>query len=347
MENVLIAMSGGVDSSAAAVCIKNMGHSASGATMVMFDGNAVPGASDEGVRDARLACERLGMQFFAIDAKDEFRNSVMENFVSSYLAGETPNPCIVCNNKLKFGMFLDFAKENGFDKIATGHYAVVDKIGERYVLRRGKDPKKDQSYVLYSLTQDVLSRLILPLGELTKDEVRALAAESGLSVANKKESQDICFVPDGDYAGFIERYTGMLPPEGNFVLGDGTVIGRHKGLIRYTVGQHKKLGLGIHIPYYVTAKNAERNEIVLGSNEDLFTREVYATDVNYIAIDKLDAPMRVKAKLRYRHTEQDAWIYPDEKGVRVVFDEPQRASTPGQAVVFYDGDVVVGGGKIV
>ncbi len=347
MNNVLVAMSGGVDSGAAAVCIKNMGYSAAGANMIMFDSSLVPGASEDGVKDARLSCERLGMEFFAIDARDEFRREVMEYFVASYAKGETPNPCIVCNNKLKFGLFADFAAEHGFDKIATGHYAVVDRQGDRYILRRGKDPKKDQSYVLYSLSQSVLSRLILPLGGLTKDEVRALAAERALDVANKKESQDICFVPDGDYAGFIERYTGTLPPEGNFVLGDGSHIGQHKGLIRYTVGQHKKLGLGIHIPYYVTAKNAERNEIILGSNEDLFKREVRATEMNYIAIDRLDAPLRVKAKLRYRHTEQDAWVYPEENGVRVVFDEAQRAPTPGQAVVFYDGDVVIGGGKII
>jgi tRNA-specific 2-thiouridylase len=193
----------------------------------------------------------------------------------------------------------------------------------------------------------VLSKLMLPLGELTKDEVRELAGQSSLNTATKKESQDICFVPDGDYAGFIERFTGIIPPEGDFVLRDGTVIGRHKGLIRYTVGQHKKLGLGIHIPYYVTAKNAQRNEIILGSSEDLFAREVRAVDVSFMAFDKLDAPLRVKAKLRYRHTEQDAWVYPEEDGVRVVFDEAQRAPTPGQAVVFYDGDVVLGGGKII
>ncbi len=340
-------MSGGVDSGAAAVCIKNMGCSVAGANMIMFDAALVPGASEDGVKDARLSCERLGMEFFAIDAREEFRREVMEYFVASYEKGETPNPCIVCNNKLKFGLLWDFAAEHGFDKIATGHYAVVERQGDRHILRRGKDPKKDQSYVLYSLPQSVLSRLILPLGGLTKDEVRGLAAERELAVANKKESQDICFVPDGDYVGFIERYTGVLPPEGNFVLGDGSVIGRHKGLIRYTVGQHKKLGLGIHIPYYVTGKNAEKNEIILGSNGDLFKREVRASELNWIAIDRLDAPMRVKAKLRYRHTEQDAWVYPEDDGVRVVFDEAQRAPTPGQAVVFYDGDIVVGGGKII
>ena len=315
--------------------------------MIMFDESTVPGASEDNVSDARRCCDALGMEFFAIDAKEQFRREVMGDFVSAYQRGETPNPCIVCNNKLKFGMFLDFAEERGFDKIATGHYAVVDRQGDRYILRRGKDPKKDQSYVLYSLTQKVLSKLILPLGDLTKDEVRALAHESALATAGKKESQDICFVPDGDYAGFIERFTGLIPPEGNFVLRDGTVIGRHKGIIRYTVGQHKKLGLGIHIPYYVTAKNADRNEIILGSSDDLSSREVRATEVNWIAIDSLTAPLRVKAKLRYRHVEQDAWVYPEEDGVRVVFDEAQRAPTPGQAVVFYDGDVVIGGGKIV
>lgn len=347
MNKVLIAMSGGVDSSAAAVCIKNMGHTAAGATMVMFDGGTVAGATDEGVRDARLACETLGMDFFTLDAREEFRREVMEDFVSAYMNGETPNPCLVCNKKLKFGMFLDYAEKNGFDKIATGHYAIVKKQGDRFILCRGRDARKDQTYVLYSLTQNVLSKLMLPLGELTKDEVRELAGQSALNTATKKESQDICFVPDGDYAGFIERFTGIIPPEGDFVLRDGTVIGRHKGLIRYTVGQHKKLGLGIHIPYYVTAKNAAHNEIILGSDEDLFAKEVRAVDVNFMAFDKLDAPLRVKAKLRYRHTEQDAWVYPEEDGVTVVFDEAQRAPTPGQAVVFYDGDVVLGGGKII
>ena len=343
---ILVAMSGGVDSSAAAVCLRNEGYSIAGATMVMFDSCEVPCASEDGAKDAEAACNRLGMDFHLIDAKAPFKEYVMGSFVNSYLAGETPNPCIVCNNKLKFGLFLDYALEKGFDKIATGHYAKIKKQGERYLLVRGEDRNKDQSYVLYSLTQKALSHLVLPLGELSKAEVRELAADVGLSNADKKESQDICFVPDGDYASFIERRVGCVQ-HGEFALSDGTVIGEHKGIIRYTIGQHKKLGLGIHIPYYVLKKDAAANRIILGSNEDLFQKNVRAEEMNWIACDTPTHPIRVKAKLRYRHTEQDATVYADEDGrATIVFDEAQRAITPGQAVVLYDGDVVVGGGKI-
>ena len=336
-------MSGGVDSSAAAVCLQRAGYECIGATMVMH------GECDsEGVSDARAVAEALNMDFQVIDVRDEFRRYVMDEFVRSYLAGETPNPCIVCNKTLKFGLFADYAKKLGADTIATGHYARVEKCGDRYLLKKGKDPKKDQSYVLYNLNQKILSRLVLPLGAMDKSEVRELALEASLKNASKKESQDICFVPDGDYVGFIERYTGRLPPEGDFVLRDGKVMGRHKGIIRYTVGQQKKLGLGIHTPLYVLEKDAAANRIILGSNEDLFTRTVIAKDINWIADEAPTFPFRAAAKIRYKHAEQSATVEEAGEGrVKVTFDEPQRAATPGQAVVFYDGDTVIGGGTVV
>ena len=336
-------MSGGVDSSAAAVSLRNAGYECLGATMIMHSMDGAAGADD-----ARAAAEALSMSFSVLDVQEEFRREVMEDFVRSYLRGETPNPCIVCNKKLKFGLFADYANELGADFIATGHYAKVEKCGDRYLLKKGLDTRKDQSYVLYNLTQDVLSRLLLPLGVLTKAEVREMASEAALRNAEKKESQDICFVPDGDYVGFIERFLGCGVPEGDFVLRDGTVMGRHKGIIRYTVGQHKKLGLGIHTPLYVLEKDAEKNRIILGSNEDLFVRELEAVDLNWIACDEPTSPIRVAAKIRYKHVEQPATVEMIGEGrARVVFDEPQRAVTPGQSVVFYDGDTVVGGGLVI
>ncbi len=341
-KKVLLAMSGGVDSSAAAVCLQNAGYECLGATMLMQD------AGVSGTDDARAVAEALGMDFSVLDVREQFKKEVMDQFIASYLNGETPNPCIVCNKKLKFGLFADYAKEIGADYIATGHYARVEKYGDRYAIKKGADERKDQSYVLYNLTQETLSRLILPLGNMEKAEVRELALEASLKNAEKKESQDICFVPDGDYVGFIERTLGYTTPEGDFVLRDGKVMGRHKGIIRYTIGQHKKLGLGIHTPLYVLEKDAENNRIILGSNEDLFVTTVEARDINWMAIEKPDAPIRALAKIRYKHKEQPAIIEViGEDRVRVTFDEPQRAATPGQAVVFYDGDTVLGGGTVI
>ena len=341
-KKVLLAMSGGVDSSAAAVCLQNEGYECLGATMLMQD------AGESGVTDARLVAETLGMDFSVLDVRKEFKKEVMDEFIASYLRGETPNPCIVCNKKLKFGLFDDYAKELGADYIATGHYAKVEKCGDRYLLKKGLDERKDQSYVLYNMTQDILSHLLLPLGTMSKAEVRELATEAALKNAEKKESQDICFVPDGDYVGFIESMLGKNVPEGDFVLRDGTVMGRHKGIIRYTIGQHKKLGLGIHTPLYVLEKDAANNRIILGSNEDLFTTTVEAKDLNWIACDGITEPTRVAAKIRYKHREQMATVEMiGEDRARVTFDSPQRAATPGQAVVFYDGDTVVGGGTVI
>lgn len=341
-KKVLLAMSGGVDSSAAAVCLQNEGYECLGATMLMQD------AGESGVTDARLVAETLGMDFSVLDVRKEFKKEVMDEFIASYLRGETPNPCIVCNKKLKFGLFDDYAKELGADYIATGHYAKVEKCGDRYLLKKGLDERKDQSYVLYNMTQDILSHLLLPLGAMSKAEVRELATEAALKNAEKKESQDICFVPDGDYVGFIESMLGKNVPEGDFVLRDGTVMGRHKGIIRYTIGQHKKLGLGIHTPLYVLEKDAANNRIILGSNEDLFTTTVEAKDLNWIACDGITEPTRVAAKIRYKHREQMATVEMiGEDRARITFDEPQRAATPGQAVVFYDGDTVLGGGTVV
>lgn len=341
-KKVLIAMSGGVDSSAAAVCLKNEGYECLGATMLMQD------AGENGIADARAVANALDMDFSVLDAREMFKKEVMDQFVAAYLRGETPNPCIVCNKKLKFGLFDDYAKQLGADYIATGHYARVGKCGDRFLIKKGLDEKKDQSYVLYNMTQDVLSRLLLPLGGMSKAEVRELAIEAALKNAEKKESQDICFVPDGDYAAFIRRTTGTDFPKGDFVDTDGKVLGTHKGIIHYTIGQRRGLGLALPAPLYVFRKDLEGNRVILSPEALLFSKHLDAKDVNLIPFDRLEKPIRVKAKVRYKQGAQWATVTATgESTVHVEFDEPQRAFAKGQAVVFYDGDYVVGGGTII
>jgi len=306
-----------------------------------------PDGCEDPTFDARAAAERLGIPFFAFDMREEFRKNVISDFIETYKRGETPNPCIVCNKTMKFGLFLDRAEELGYDMIATGHYAKVKKEGERYLLYKSDDEKKDQRYVLWSLSQRALSKLILPLGTLSKDEAREAARGAELATANKKESQDICFVPDGDYAGFILRTSGLTFPEGEFVTEDGRVLGTHKGIIHYTVGQRRGLGLALPAPLYVKKKDVEKNKVILCPSEGLFSRELYAHSVNWIAFDSLESSIRLEAKIRYGARQTPCTVHPlGEGAVRVEFDEPQRAISPGQSVVFYDGDLVVGGGVI-
>ena len=344
MENkILVALSGGVDSSAAAALLMKEGCFVGGATMRLCP----DGCGEDPSKDAKAAAERLGIPFFLFDMREEFKNQVIDDFISTYINGKTPNPCIVCNKTMKFGAFIDKAEELGYPMIATGHYARIKREGGRFLLYKSNDQKKDQSYVLWSLTQKALSRLLLPLGGLSKEESRAAAEAAGLTNANKKESQDICFVPDGDYAAFIKRETGIAFPKGEFVTEDGRVLGTHKGIIHYTVGQRRGLGLALPAPLYVKGKDTKTNRVILCPSDGLFSNELTAHSVNWIAFDDLDSPIRLEAKIRYGARQTPCTVIPQGEGpVRVVFDEPQRAVSPGQSVVFYDGDLTVGGGII-
>lgn len=347
-------MSGGVDSSAAAA-ILSRSYIAIGATMRLYTNEDIAVDSRtccslDDTEDARSAANKLGMEFYVFNFGDRFRECVIDKFNDAYIRGLTPNPCIECNRCLKFDTLLRRAEELGCDYIATGHYVRrrFDEKTGKYQLLKGLDDAKDQSYVLYGMTQYQLERTLFPIGEMTKAQTRELAQQYGLVNARKPESQDICFVPDGDYAAFIERYTGKTFPEGDFVDKEGNVLGRHKGIIRYTIGQRKGLGIALGQPAYVVEKDPAANKVVLGSNDDLFDNTALAENFNWISGQVPEGPVRVKARVRYNQKEQPAMLYPEEGGrVRAVFDEPQRAITPGQALVCYDGEVVLGGGEII
>ncbi len=342
-EKVMIGMSGGVDSSVSAHLLLKEGNEVAGVTLLLCKG-----AEETNSADAKAVCDRLDIKHFTFDLQKEFSDFVISDFTSQYINGKTPNPCLVCNKYIKFGEMIKIAEANGYDKIATGHYARIKEENGRYLLLRAKDLSKDQSYVLYMLTQNQLSKSVFPLGEYEKSEIREMAQNNNFINANRPDSQDICFVPDGDYASFIEQNTGFMSREGDYVDINGSVLGKHKGVIHYTLGQRKGLGIALGKPRFVIDKNSETNRVVLGDEEHLFSKEVIVRDVNFIPFDKLETEMRVTAKLRYRHNAQPATIYPLENGgVKIVFDQPQRAASPGQAAVFYDGDIVVGGGIIV
>lgn len=350
-QKIMVGMSGGVDSSVAAYLLKKQGYEVTGVTFKLWDDPTLESGccSADDVRDAAYVCQQLGIPHYVLNYKDLFRQEVVGPFAEEYLRGRTPNPCISCNRYIKFGAFSHKLRELGFDLMATGHYACCgyNEATGRWELKRAIHPEKDQSYVLYNLTQEQLAMLRLPLGEYSKPEIRAIAEESGLVVAKKPDSQDICFVPDGDYAKFIEQYTGRKSKPGDFVDMEGNILGRHKGIIHYTLGQRRGLGIPAAARLYVCDISPKTNQVVLGSNEDLFHTELTAEKVNLISCESLKEPMRLKAKIRYRHPEQDALAWQTEDGVlHVRFDKPQRAITKGQAVVLYDGDIVVGGGVI-
>lgn len=339
----LIAMSGGVDSAVAACLTAREGFRCVGASMRLWRGGEDPTPA------AARAAEQLGIPFHALELTEEFERDVIQKFIRVYEAGGTPNPCVDCNRCMKFGRLMEAAGALGCRFLVTGHYARITR-GEdgRFLLRKALDPAKDQSYVLYPLTQEQLARVRFPLGELTKEQVRKIAEELGLESAHRRESQDICFVPDGDYASFMERYTGKTYPAGDFLDAGGAVLGRHRGAVRYTLGQRRGLGLPMGERVYVCGKDMARNTVTVGPESALSSSALVAGEMNWISIAALTSPMRVRAKTRYRQREQDALASPFPDGrVRVDFDAPQRAVTPGQALVLYDGDAVVGGGTIL
>ncbi len=351
MKKAIIAMSGGVDSSVAAYFMKKNGYECIGATMKLYDDELIGENEDktccslDDIEDARNVARKLGIPYYVFNFKDDFREKVIENFISTYENGGTPNPCIECNRYLKFEKLMQKMKELSYDYVVTGHYATVEEKDGRYYLKKGKDLSKDQSYVLYSLTQQQLSHTVFPLGEFTKDEIRLIAENNGFINADKKESQDICFVPDGDYAAFIEKYRQKKYPDGDFVDVTGRKIGTHKGIIRYTIGQRKGLGIALGHPAYVVDKDIINNKVVLGTENDLVSETLVANNFNWI-YPIPEGKIRCKAKTRYNMKEVNCLAYITDDKVVVEFDEPIRAVTKGQAVVLYDGDYVIGGGTI-
>ena len=355
MEKVVVGMSGGVDSSVAAYLLKEQGYDVIGVTMQIWQDEEQAVQEENGgccglsaVDDARRVAAALDIPYYVMNFKKEFKEHVIDYFVEEYQNGRTPNPCIACNRYVKWESLLQRSLSIGAEYIATGHYArVVQLENGRYTLRRSATLAKDQTYALYNLTQEQLRRTLMPVGEYTKEEVRAIAEKINLRIANKPDSQDICFVPDGDYASYIEEEAGVKVPEGDFVLTDGTVIGRHKGITHYTVGQRKGLGLALGYPAFVLEIRSTTNEVVIGTREESMTTQLRARNLNFMAIEDLTEPLHVFTKIRYNH--KGAWCTIEKTGedeVVCTFDEPQRAVTPGQAVVFYDGEYVLGGGTI-
>ena len=350
----LIAMSGGVDSSVAAWLMQRDGFDCTGVTMRLTRNEAVNTeglhtcCSERDIEDAAEVAYAMDIPYEVLDFTADFQEKIIDKFIRVYEAGGTPNPCIDCNKYMKFDHLLRWAEAHGLDHVVTGHYARVeqDEATGRFLLKKGLDEGKDQSYVLYNLTQEQLAHIRLPLGGLHKTEVREIAEQHKFVNAHKHDSQDICFVPDGDYARFMEDFTGKHYPAGDFLDENGRVVGTHNGAVRYTIGQRKGLGLAMGAPVYVCGKDMQANTVTVGPEEMLFDRIVYADEVNWIAIPELTGPLRVTARTRYHQVEQAATVYPAECGFRLEFDQPQRAPTPGQAVVLYQGDTVLGGGTI-
>lgn len=356
-KKVMIGMSGGVDSSVAAALLLEQGYEVVGVTLKLWaeesDDPVHPSGgccSLDDVNDARMVAFKLGIPHYVLNFKEAFRRDVVDYFVEEYQHGRTPNPCIACNRHIKFEGLLDKALAMGFDFIATGHYAkiILNPASGRYELHRGAAQKKDQSYVLYHFTQDQLSHMLMPLGGMNKDQTREMAARYGFAVAKKPDSQEICFVPDQDYAAFIERYTGQKSIPGNFIDSSGRILGTHRGIGHYTVGQRKGLGITFGIPIFVTGIHVRDNTVTLGTEEEIYRSTLVAGDLNFIEIPRLTEPIRIEAKIRYSAALSPALLSPLDNGtVEVVFDQPQKAVTPGQAVVFYNGESVVGGGTIL
>ena len=349
-KKVVVGLSGGVDSSVAAYLLKKEGYDVIGVTMLTWQEHEQDGSELAMVKDARAVANRLGIEYHVVDFREPFKKHVMDYFVGEYLQGRTPNPCVVCNRYVKWEALLSHCKEFGAEHVATGHYARIDKLPNgRYAIRNSVTAAKDQTYALYNLKQDQLAHTMMPIGSYRKEEVRAIAEEIGLNVAKKKDSMEVCFIPDDDYAAFIEAQAGeLVPPAGNFVSVTGDVLGKHKGIIHYTIGQRKGLGIALGTPAFVVAIRPETNEVVLGTNEDVFTTTLYANQLNAMAIPEYVDGMELTVKIRYSHAGSVCRIYKTgEDEIRCEFKEPVRAVTPGQAVVFYDGEYVAGGGRII
>lgn len=355
-KKVVVGLSGGVDSSVAAYLLKEQGYDVVGVTMQNWQEEEIFTQEENGgccgisaVEDARRVAAVLQIPYYVMNFRKEFQKEVIDYFVNEYRNGRTPNPCIACNRYVKWEALLSRSMEIGADYIATGHYAQIDQLPNgRYAIKHSATKTKDQTYALYNLTQEQLRRTLMPVGAYTKEEIRRIAEKIGLQTANKPDSQDICFIPDGDYASFIEKEGNCKMPEGNFVSLDGKVLGKHKGIIHYTVGQRKGLGLALGYPAFVLEIRPETNEVVIGTNEDSFTYEVRANRVNFMSREALKPDMRVFAKIRYNH--KGAWCTVRQTGedeILCVFEEAQRAVTPGQAIVLYEGDYVLGGGTII
>lgn len=355
-KKVVVGMSGGVDSSVAAYLLKKQGYDVIGVTMQIWQDEDHFVQEENGgccglsaVDDARRVAERLEIPYYVMNFKQEFKENVMNYFTAEYLRGRTPNPCIACNRYVKWESLLRRSLEIGADYIATGHYARVEQLANgRYAIKNSVTAQKDQTYALFNLTQEQLSHTLMPVGAYTKDEIRAMAEDIGLMVAHKKDSQEICFIPDNDYAGFIDRECGdMVPPPGNFVSVDGAILGRHKGITHYTVGQRKGLGIALGHPVFVTEIRPETNEVVLGENEDVFTDRLYADHLNFMSLPDIKGEIVLNAKIRYSHAGSPCRVIrTGEDEICCEFLEPVRAVTPGQAVVLYDGEYVAGGGII-
>ena len=355
-KKVVVGMSGGVDSSVAAYLLKQQGYDVVGVTMQIWQDESHEEIENKGgccglsaVDDARRVATMLDIPYYVINFKSEFKRDVIDYFVREYLAGRTPNPCIACNRYVKWESLLTRSIQIGADYIATGHYARICELPNgRYAIRNSVTAKKDQTYALYNLTQEQLKRTLMPIGDYTKEEVRKIAEDIGLMVAGKPDSMEICFVPDNDYASFIEKETGVTSVPGDFVDVDGNVIGKHRGVIHYTVGQRKGLGIALGKPAFVVAIRPEQNQVVIGEDRDVYTERLYANNLNFMAVDDISEPVHVKAKIRYSHEGAYCTVRKiDSDTIECIFDQPVRAVTPGQAVVLYDGEYVLGGGTII